>query len=204
MAVTARLKVQLLANDVVVAESDSSALWHSVLQAMEVDEPIASGHSRAREQVEEKPKKQVSPRPGGASPIGSFAGELQLEPAVVEGACGPTADSPHIHLDKHHWEALRKNTGERGPRAIAPAVLVATLLVLWWKHAGKDGSPTISEVTPVLSTIHLPAFNVKRSLENCKWLQLRGKAISLNPSKTSSALAVARAYCAQQPLEIEV
>jgi hypothetical protein len=208
MAVTAALKVQLLANDVIVAESDSSALWHSVFQAMENDETLASPASRGRSQDDAEPESAAPNAPRGRPSsdglLDGFVKELQLDPAVVEGACGPSREAPYIQLDKHHWESLRKNTGERGPKALAPAVLAATLLVLWWKHAGQDGSPTISDIAPILGTIHLPAFNVRRSLENCRWLQLRGKAISLNPSRTSSAVTVARAYCRQLPLESEV
>lgn len=203
MAVKAILKIQLLADDVVVAESESPTLWYTILQAMQNDAtglptvPTAVGggvstpHAPSRSET------------SGRASIESFAAELGLESPLVEGACAPTGVAPYIHLDRHHWEALRRNTGERGPKALAPAVLAATLLALWWKHAGQSGSPTIGDVTPVLETIRLSTLNLKRSLDNCRWLQLRGKAISLNPARTSAAVAVVRAYCLQQPFDNE-
>lgn len=201
MVLKAALKVQLLANDVVVAESDSASLWHSVLQAMDRDEPLKNSDAR-RERAGGVAREPLAHRPAGDG-ISLLARDLGVDSAVVEAACGPTASAPYIHLDRHHWEALRKNTGERGPKAVAPAVLAATLLALWWKHAGQEGAPTISDLTPVLNTISLPAYNVKRSLDNCRWLQLRGKSIALNPSRTSWAITVARAYCMQEEPNLE-
>jgi hypothetical protein len=202
MAVKAQLRVQLLANDVVIAESESSELWQSVLRAIERDRPLdEDGHGEIGEVAAVKPRESERPANDG---LQQLARELRVERAVIEGACAPSAEAPYIHLDKHHWEALRRNTPERGVLAISPVVLAATLLVLWWRCAGKSGVPSVSDVKPVLDTLHLPAFNVNRSLENCRWLQVRGKSVALNPSRTSSAIAVARAYCLQQAVEREV
>src|SRR6266498_3951073 len=117
MAVTATLRVQLLANEVIVAESDSSTLWHSVFQAMEKGEAL--GRVESRQQITEGrlPTKKVAGHEGADDPTDAFAHELGLDRDVIEGSCGPSGESPHIQLDKHHWEALRKNTGERGPKA---------------------------------------------------------------------------------------
>jgi hypothetical protein len=203
MVVKARLKVQLLADDVIVAESDSSILWQSVLQAMDGDPPLKPlDVPPPLEAPLESPADMGSQRPGSDA-IGNLARDLKIDRALVEGACGPTLDVPYIHLDRHHWESLKKNTAERGPTAIPGVILAATLLVLWWRSAGKTGTPSIGDITPVLHTLHLSAFNLKRSVENCRWLQLRGASIALNPSRFSSAVAVARAYCLQQPVEAD-
>ena len=204
MAVTAKIKVQLLANEVIVAESDSAALWHAVFRAIEEDKPLiipgASPDGDKKKHESELPgSARESERPGTA--IGRFAQELGVSTEVVEGACSPTTQAPYIHLDKHCWEKLKKNTGARGPTAVTPVVLAATLLVLWWKRAKIEGQPSMSDVGPVLASIDLEPFNLKRSIDNCRWLQVRNGAISLNPARTSNAIAVAKAYCTQQKVE---
>src|SRR5690348_5293760 len=122
MTVKAQLKVQLLANDVVIAESESSALWQAILRAIEGGEPLQPPEMSRPAPAEVK-NPSVSPPPAresdtGADSVAMFANDLRLSRAVVEGACGPSADAPYIHLDRHCWESLRRNTAERGPTAV--------------------------------------------------------------------------------------
>jgi hypothetical protein len=205
MAVTAKIKVQLMANDLVVAESESAALWQAVFRAIEEDKPLEKpDDSDTAGRAKGSEHDLLRAPPGGhqsGTAVGRFAKELGIGAEVVEGACGPSTDAPYIHLDKHCWEKLKKNTGARGPTAVTPVVLAATLLVLWWKRAGNEGQPSMSDVAPVLSTIDLEPFNLKRSIDNCRWLQVRNGTISLNPARTSNAIAVAKAYCTQQKVE---
>lgn len=198
MAVKATLTTQLLANGVVIAESESQSLWYEILQAIQSGSPLL-----AQAEVR-KEKQHVHVPPPSNAPndrVSAFASELGVDRVQVEGGCSPSVDAPFIRLDRHHWEALRRNTGDRGPGTVAPVALAATLLVLWWKHAGRADAPTITEIPPVLATIDLPVQNVRRSVQNCRWLQLRERAIVLNPARTSAALALARAYCNQTPVE---
>ncbi|MGA7748710.1 MAG: hypothetical protein WCA63_01050 [Gallionella sp.] len=196
MTVKAKLTIILKANDTVVAEIDDSNLWQQVLSAV---------NSGKQLNVDSTPDSHQSANQKGgidrlgvtSSDLSRFADELGVSQAVVKGACGPTTGSPFIHLDKHHWEALKKSTPERGAKAVGSVVLAATLLVLW-KEKAELGVTTMKEVTSVLDTIGVPAQNASRSIDNCEWLQLRSGSIVLNPAQTSKAIAVAKAYCMKE------
>lgn len=205
MAVTAELRLKLFANDVAVAESDDAELWRRVFTA------IQKGTSRLEEpeskQVrsssgEERPSAEQFDRSEGASAVGRLASELKIDVDDLVGSADPTTERPYVHLNAHNWEALKKVTPERGSNAIAPVTLVGTLLALWFDHA-KLGTPTVNQCSPVLDTIKLPTNNIRRGIENCPWLRLRGDAITVNPSQKSRALRVARAYCTMKGLSEE-
>ncbi len=194
MTVKAKLRVQLLAEEVVVAESEDPALWQRVLAAIQ-------GPAAALPGLVAPPpagKALAGEVPPGTDPaVANFAAELGLEVPVVLGACAPSREEPFLHLDQHHWEALKKSTPTRGPGSISPAALGGTLSALWAKHAGL-GPPSMKIVSAVLATIHLRDQNIARSLANCEWLQVRGGNVVINPARTSSAVALGTAFCSKQ------
>lgn len=196
MTVKAKLTIILKANDTVVAEIDDSSLWQQVLSAVNNGAMLSVGAD-----VNSKQGANLKGVPDrldvGGTALTKFAAELGVSQVVVKGACGPTSNSPFIHLDKHHWEALKKNTPERGAKSIGAVVLAATLLVLWKEKAGLGATP-LKETASVLETIGVSAKNSSRSINNCEWLQLRNGSIVLNPAQTSKAIAVAKAYCMKE------
>src|SRR5665647_2727196 len=109
MTVKAKLTIILKANDTVVAEIDDPSLWQEVLSAVNSGAKLNIGTD-----VDSKPGTKLkgaldNPDTGGTA-LNGFAAELGVSQAVAKGACGLTSASPYIHLDKHHWEALKKNT----------------------------------------------------------------------------------------------
>jgi hypothetical protein len=201
MNLKANLKVVLHANDVVVAESEDPSLWQRVLVAMSASG--TDGSALADLETDKLPPlgADVEKATGGKT-LQAFAKELGVDAAEVEGACGPSIDPPFIHLDKHNWEAFKKNTPERGAGAVNSTVLASTLLVLWNEHA-KIGDVKLKDVTGVINTINLESKNPTRSVNNCEWLQLRNGVVKLNAARTSQAIAVAKAYCLKKPIDQE-
>lgn len=196
MTVKAKLTIILKANDTVVAEIDDSSLWQEVLSAVNSGTKLNVGADVDSKQGTKLKGTPDNPDAGGTA-LSGFAVELGVSQAVAKGACGPTSNSPYVHLDKHHWEALKKNTPERGAKSVGAVVLAATLLVLWKEKAGL-GATTMKEAASVLETIGVPGKNYSRSINNCEWLQLRNGSIVLNPAQTSRAIAVAKAYCMKE------
>lgn len=110
------------------------------------------------------------------------------------GALDPKNESPYLHLDVHCWEAMKKQTPQRGPGAVSPTALAGTLLCLWFKEAGL-GHPTQGQSLEVLKTIGISDRNPSRGVRSAKWLQARsGGAIVLNPAQISKAIEVAREF----------
>jgi len=203
MAVMAQLRIQLLAETVVVAESDDAELWRRVFTAIQtgtprLGQPVTgiSGTGSAPEDGAETSAEKMNLE---GSAVGRFAAELKIDVEDMVGSSDPSTNAPYIHLNPHNWETLKKNTPERGPTAIAPITLAGTLLALWFDIA-KLGTATVGQATAVLDTIKLPTNNTRRGLENCPWLTLRGNSITVNPSQRSRAIRVARAYCTMKPL----
>jgi predicted DNA-binding protein len=196
MTVKAKLTIILKANDTVVAEIEDSSLWQEVLSAVNNGSKLNVSANVDNKQGTKLKAATDIPDVGGSA-ISGFAAELGVSQVVAKGACAPTNNSPYIHLDKHHWEALKKNTPERGAKSVGAVVLAATLLVLWKDKAGL-GATTMKEVVSVLDTIGVPAKNPSRTINNCEWLQLRNGTIGLNPAQTSKAVAVAKAYCTKE------
>lgn len=198
MALTAKLKIILQANDTIVAESEDSGLWQQILVAINTEASLPDNGQQLKPRREALEKAPL--RTSGTPSIDRLGEELGIDAPIVEGACGPTEEAPFIHLDKHHWEAFKKNTPATGPQAVGAVALASTLLVLWKGVAGL-GDPLLHEASGVLSTIGVDAKNPTRSITNCQWLQLRGGAIVLNPALTSKAIRVAKAYCLKQKFD---
>jgi hypothetical protein len=198
--VKAKLRVLLLADNVEVADSTDEALWQATLAAIAGKgiSPVAQapqGFQVTGSSAE--PLQRETDHPPTATD--SFAKELGLTADEVTGACDPMDHPPYIHLNAHYWEALKRNTPQRGIGAVGPAKLAATLLALWSRHC-RFGVPTSGHVQDVLDTIHLADKNPGRAIQSCEWLQMRAGGIVLNPAETSRALALARAYCTKSPV----
>lgn len=199
-SVKAVLTVTLKANDVVVAEVEDAALWQRVLAV------INNGKSAVEAAKVLTGLDGETPQPGekltggngagtGTSPIEQLATQLEIDSALLQGACSPSVESPFLHLDLHYWEAMKKQTAERGPTALAPAVVAATLLCLWFFKAG-SGNPTQSQVQAVLSIINVTDRNASRAIQKASWLQGRsGGQVVLNPAEISKAVKLAKCFC---------
>ena len=185
MTVKAELSIVLKANEVVVAESNDANLWQRVLAAIQ-------GAASAAPFIEDEVS--VSVEDIGGDAIDRFVKYLGATREQVVGACDPSTEAPYIHLDNHHWEDFRKNMPARGANAVNVSVLALTLLVLWRTNANLE-PPTVRDAAAVRDTIAVDDKNAGRSIANCEWLQERNGVVRLNPSQTSKAIAVARAYC---------
>lgn len=195
MAIKAKLKIVLQAEEVVVAESEDPVLWRRVLTAIQGGTGLAVG--RDAEEVDEEEVIEVGdqeehPSPKGA--VGRFAKALGVTTTALQGACEPTSEPPYLVLDAKAWEAFRKNTPPRGPNAIAGLQLAGTLLCLWFKYAGISGRPTQSQAAVVLDGIGVVDKNPSRAIKNCPWLQSRPDGIQINPAEMSQAERVAKAF----------
>ncbi len=190
--IKAELKIVLHAGNTVIAESCDPILWQKVLAA--ISTPVDSSTDANLGDIGQTDIGDLS-HAGGAT--GKMAKEIGVSVDVLKGACGPSASEPFIHLDKPYWEAMKKNTPERGAKAIAPLALAATLLILW-KEKAKLGNSTIKDAQAVLGTLGQRDNHASRSIKNCGWLQLRQNNIIINPAKASNATLLAKAYCTQE------
>lgn len=202
--VKANLSVVLKANSVVVAEVEDAVLWQAVLAAINAGRSDLSMGSTASPSPSypgaSAPPAAFPSAPlvaGSDSPIHKLAAELGLTVEQVKGACDPTASEPFLHLDPHHWEAMKKQLPIRGPKALGPIVLAATLLLVWSRHNGM-GPVTQAQAQVVLGTIGLRDGNATRSISATEWLQARnGGQVILNPSQISKAVLISKCFCAQ-------
>ena len=195
--VKAALSVILKADDVVVAEVNDAALWQRILAAI-------NGGQSALESVPQSHGSGFTTPPSEASggnsgvrgtALDQLAAQLEVAPAIVQGACSPSMDAPYLHLDFHCWEAMKKKAPERGPGSFAPLALAATLLALWFQKAGL-GNPTQSQAQAVLDTIGLRDRNASRSIKNTNSLQPRsGGQFVINPAAVSEAIKLAKCFC---------
>lgn len=195
MAVKANLKIILKADNTVVAESDDATLWQKVLVFMNSGGILTDNQDN---NATKGKKYNELDDDIAIDDITKFAKELGVTKEVLQGACSPRIEAPYIYLDKHHWESLKKSLPERGAKSIADIVIAATLLILWKEKANLGNSVSSKEASAVLATIGLNAKNPTRSIENCEWLQMRGKQIILNPAQTSKAIKIAKAYCLKE------
>jgi hypothetical protein len=182
----------LFAGETLVDQSTDVGLWQRVLA--EIREVAAP--SPVRRTVDESP---IHERVDASQTVRMFAKNVNVTPEEIVGSLSPTSDAPFIHLNSHDWEALKRNTPSKGPGAVAPSVLAATALVLWQKHSA-IGDVTLQTVRATISTIDLDDPNAARSVGNCDWLQTRGNRLALNPSRSSAATRLLRAYCRREPL----
>lgn len=189
------LIVRLLAGNVVIDESNDAALWQRVLSEIR-GLPAPTG-SKDRDFEE---RKRFPIDDGNIDPaVRSYARELELEVGDVEGGLTPRAEPPFITLDSRSWETLKRNTPKKGPGGVSPAVLAATALALWARHA-KAFEVTTQTVRGTLGTIHLDDPNTPRAISNCHWLQVKGGKIVPHPSQISAGIRMLKAYCRREPM----
>ena len=194
MSIKAKLRISLFANDTIVAETEDPTLWQNVLLAINsgaTDISPAAAPALA-------PRTGAPPAPMNSNDaVDKLARELGLSSDELEGACAPTMEPPYLHLDRHCWEAMKKQTPERGPSAYSAIAVSATLLALWFKASGQS-SPTLLQAQAVLGTIDLKDQNAARGIERTGWLQSRpGGTIVINPSRVSQAVAIAKSFCSK-------
>jgi hypothetical protein len=135
------------------------------------------------------------------TPIKAFAAELGVTVDELNGGFGPETEPPYITLDDRSWETLKKHTPKRGPGGVSAAVLAATALAFWQRHA-RTFDVTIQTVRTTLATIHLDDSNAGRSISNCAWLQEKGGRILPHPSRKSAGSRLLTAFCrGEQPPE---
>ncbi|MEO7841003.1 MAG: hypothetical protein ABIU06_16810 [Anaerolineales bacterium] len=192
MSITAKLKVILLVDDAKIAESEDPKLWQAVFGAIR-KESLPEGSSFEQYAFEDllQEREETKISADIKEPIPSFAQKIGTSIELFQGACSPSLEPPYIHLDKHHWEALKKSA------TIAHIVISATILAVWKEHI-KAPPATRKEAKIVLKTISLEDKSIPRGLGNCKWLQVRGDNIQINPAYTSRAIELVRAYCEKE------
>jgi hypothetical protein len=192
MAVNAKLKIVLMADDVVVAESEDSDIWLAALGAIRgvhTDSPLSLRKSDLDEWVPEEDRALIR----------AFAKELDVPVQDVLTACHPRAIPPYIFPSKVHWELFKRNTAERGRSAVSNMVLALTLVLLWGEkiHLPPIG---IYGANAILQTMSVRDEHPARAVKNCPWLKLDPKSgrVDLNVAHISKAIAVARAFCLKQ------
>lgn len=190
MAIKARLKLTLTADDVVVAESDDTRIWQAAFQAIQganAEQVLGISAPEQDEGIAWVPEEE-------RTAILALADDLGIEPQNLLSACHPRMIAPYIFLNKHYWEAFKHQTAERGRTAISNAVLAITLLLLWGEKIHLERI-ALRDGMAVLRTIVARDDHASRAVENCPWLQKSSGRIVLNPEKISRAIAVARAFC---------
>ncbi|MEP1420442.1 MAG: hypothetical protein ABJK59_01570 [Erythrobacter sp.] len=193
--VVPKLELVLLASGVEVARSDDSQIWLTAMSAITGVSPQPTGPA-TQMVIESGGEHEALDGPiagsGEDSLIAKFATELGVSRDQLEAAAYPTEDEPFVQLDPKYWEAFKRTTGFG---RVGPSVLVATLILLWDLQIKTVGDLGTRECARVFSAIGLTDKNPTRSINNCDWLQLRGKVIKLNPSRISKAEEIAAAYC---------
>ncbi len=196
MAIKARLKLILTADDVVVAESDDARIWQAAFQAIQganIEQVLGTKPVDQEEGIDWVPEEE-------RSAILSLASDLGIEPQALLSACHPRMIAPYIFLNKRYWEAFKHQTAERGRTAVSNAVLAISLLLLWGEKINLE-RVALRDGMAVLKVIAARDEHASRAVENCPWLQKTMGKIVLNPEKISRAIAVARAFCTQSAPE---
>ncbi|UQQ14147.1 hypothetical protein [Xanthomonas arboricola] len=199
----AAMSVVLKANNVVVAEVDDPILWNEVFSAINL------GNSRLAPPAAALPTASASLQAADPAvtaavantpaiePIDKLAKEVGVSLDVLVAACEPMSIEPYARIDIHHWEKMKKDLPVRGPKAMPPIVLTATILCLWNRHAG-FGSVTQAQAQNVLGGLGVRDNNPGRGIAGCDWLQQKpGALVVLNPAKVSKAICVTSCFCTQ-------
>ena len=196
MAIKARLRLILTADDVVVAESEDARIWQAAFQAIQganVEQVLGTSAPDQDAGIDWVPEEE-------RAAILSLASDLGIEPQALLSACHPRMIAPYIFLNKRYWEAFKHQTAERGRTAVSNAVLAISLLLLWGEKINLE-RVALRDGMAVLKTISARDEHASRAVENCPWLQKTMGKIVLNPEKISRAIAVARAFCTQSAPE---
>ncbi|MEJ8820039.1 hypothetical protein [Lacibacter sp. H407] len=191
----AKLTVILKADNTIVAEVEDPILWQKVLSLIHgnlLENPIGKNKFQEDGVVAENIN-EVKPK--NDSTLSRFSHLIGVSESVLKGALDPSSDPPYLHLDRHCWEAMKKNTPQRGKGAISPTALSATLLCLWFNEIGL-GNPIQSQALGVLKVIGVLDKNASRGIKLTPWLQSRpGGVVVINPSQISKAYTIANSFC---------
>jgi hypothetical protein len=191
MAVKSTLKVVLMADDTVVAESDDPGLWQNVLSKL-YSSKNGGGTACSTQDGEQDDTKVLSQR-SSDSAISKLASALDVTEEQLIGACRPRCEEPYLTIDLHAWEKYKKGTPARGRCAVGATAVVGTLLALW-THQADLADPSLAQASKVLTRLGARDSYPRRTLKNCEWLQLDGDRIKVNPANISSAKRLARAF----------
>ena len=176
-----------------MAESEDPEIWKAAFEAIQTG--LGGGGLR---KLDEQLSEWVPEEERVA--IRSFAAELGIEVKDVLASCHPRAIPPYLFLNRRHWEAFKRQTPERGRNSVSNAVLATTLLLLWAEKINLD-RVALRDGMAVLRAISAGDEHASRAVENCPWLQRSAGRVVISPEEISKALAVARAFCLQQPPE---
>jgi len=198
--IRSNLRVVLYAGEQVIAEVEDPVLWQRILAVMTKQSEgedlglIGTNEDSTFPEIESQDIDMNQP-----DLVNSFAKELGLHTADLEGACDPTQQSPFIRLDKRSWAAWRSRTPEKGRKAVSPEAIVATLLTLWLAKLGKS-IVTFKQIRDVLNDVGITSKNMGRSINNCKWLQTRPNGnVRLHPSHIELAINAAKSFVSTDP-----
>lgn len=189
----ARLRIVLMADETLVAEIQDSRLWRRLHELSEGSTNLSSVPLPITVNSREPPSagEQYS------EALQRLADTLRISIEALKGACEPSLAPPYLHLSERHWNVMKSNVPLHGVGAfysIAPAV---TLLCLWFSAANL-GNPTQAQGQAVLATIDKRDANPSRGVKHASWLtSLHRGQVAIRPPELSQALALARAYCAE-------
>jgi hypothetical protein len=187
-------EVRLFVGDKQVAESSDVTLWQSVLAAIHRS---GDGSKAQKSGSDILQSGQFSDALTGLvdESLTKFAKTIGVDVAILQGACDPQKEEPHLHFDEHYWAEWIRNMPTRGPSAVSSSTLAATFLCLWFRAAGL-GNPTLRQSQKILSKLGAEGKNPTRSIKNCSWIQLRnGEMLQLNPAEIEQAIELVKAFC---------
>jgi len=194
MVLKARLRLILMADAVVVAETEDPQIWQAAFEAIQGGiEASAFDARQARPEVDSIDWVPEEERVA----IHAFADELDVQVKDVMAACHPRTIAPYIFLNKLHWEAFKRQIPERGRNSISNAVLAATLLLLWAEKINLE-RVSLRDAMAVLRAIAARDEHASRAVDNCPWLNRGYNRMTLNPDEISKAIAIGRAFCLKQ------
>jgi hypothetical protein len=160
----ATLSIVLMADDLEIERSEDQNLWHRVHGEILASGSNLSGNWKLDRKAGATSQKTddgtySETESSKSAAIHQLAQQLGVGREQLEGACSPSTIPPFMHLDVHHWEAMKYQVG-RGKFAIAPVAAAATLLLLWFKRVEavglRLGGVTRSETRAVLSPFQSP------------------------------------------------
>lgn len=194
MSTKATLGIKLFAGEVLVAESEDSALWQEVLARI-TGAPVATATpaAPATPLTGSAVPTHTPAMPRGGTPIAKLAAALGVSEADVDSALSPTEEEPFIRIEPRHWSTFIRNVPERGAGAVPALVVSATAAALWFKAMGRDEVP-FDVAKDVLGALGAGYKNPTRSINNCAWLQLRGDNLRLDPRNFPQGEAFLRSF----------
>ena len=192
-AIQSELIVILKAGKETVAEVKNPVLWQKVLAAINSDSLEELNSFIPGKEQSDKNTDGISLEQD-VMVVENFASFLKVDVNKLVGACDPIDQDPFIQIDDKTWSKWRNRTPVKGPAAMSPIGIVATILAIWFRQL-KKGNVMFSHVKRVLNNLGVQYYNPARAIRNCDWLQLRDKnQIRLNPSEIDKAIDNVRTF----------